>query len=108
MDKTARIRDLNDAFRQSFVGGKVMLTQGVDGLSDSDKMALLAKVRTFDDFNRDNDPRGEHDFGNVGLSGHRFFFKIDYYDASLEFGSEDPSDPSKTTRVLTLMLAQEY
>jgi hypothetical protein len=108
MDKTARIRDLNDAFRQSFGGGKVMLTQGVNGLSDSDKTALLAKVRTFSDFNRDNDPRGEHDFGNFQLGGHRFFFKIDYYDASLEFGSEDPSDPSKTTRVLTVMFAQEY
>jgi hypothetical protein len=43
MDKTARIRELNDALRQSFVGGKVMLTQGVNGLSDSDKMSLLAK-----------------------------------------------------------------
>jgi hypothetical protein len=108
MDKTARIRDLNDAFRQSFVGGKVILTEGVDGLSNSDKMGLLAKVRTFSDFNCDNDPRGEHDFGNFQLSGHRFFFKIDYYDANVEFGSEDPSDPSKTTRVLTIMLAQEY
>ena len=108
MSKTARIRDLNDAFRKSFVGGKVMLTQGVDGLSDRDKTALLAKVRTFDDFNRDNDPRGEHDFGNFQLGGHRFFFKIDYYDTGLEFGSEDPSDPNKTTRVLTVMFAQEY
>ena len=26
-------------------------------------------------------------------------FKIDYYDASMEFGSEDPADLSKTTRV---------
>lgn len=108
MDKTARIRELNDAFRKSFASGKVMLTQGVDGLRDADKTAVLAKVRTFDDFNRDNDPRGEHDFGNFEFAGQRFFFKIDYYDASLEFGSEDPSDLSKTTRVLTVMLAQEY
>jgi Protein of unknown function (DUF3768) len=89
-------------------GGRVVLTQGVDGLNDNDKMVLLAKVRMFDDFNRDNDPHGQHDFGNFQLSGHRLFFKIDYYDASLEFGSEDPSDPSKTTRVLTIMLAEEY
>jgi hypothetical protein len=33
---------------------------------------------------------------------------IDYYDATMEFGSEAPADASKTTRVLTIMLASEY
>ncbi|MEZ0085203.1 hypothetical protein ABIF72_007701 [Bradyrhizobium japonicum] len=31
-----------------------------------------------------------------------------YYDKECEFGSEDPADPEKTMRVLTLMLAIEY
>ena len=30
------------------------------------------------------------------------------YDASMEFGSEDPADLSKTTRVLTIMLAEDW
>jgi hypothetical protein len=37
-----------------------------------------------------------------------FFLKIDYYDPSSQFGSEDPSDTGKTTRVLTLMLNTDY
>ena len=68
----------------------------------------IRKVATFDDFNADNDPHGEHDFGSFDLAGDKFFWKIDYYDFTLEFGSDDPADPSKTTRVLTLMLAAEY
>jgi hypothetical protein len=34
--------------------------------------------------------------------------KIDNYDPTLSGGSEDPSDPAQTVRVLTLMLADEY
>jgi hypothetical protein len=60
------------------------------------------------EFTDDNDPYGEHDFGSFGLCNRKFFWKIDYYDPQLEYGSEDPTDPQKTTRVLTLMLAEEY
>jgi hypothetical protein len=31
-----------------------------------------------------------------------------YFDAAMEFGSEDPAYPAKTARVLTIMLASEY
>jgi hypothetical protein len=34
--------------------------------------------------------------------------KIDYYDPSMEFGSEDPSDNTKTCRVMTIGLASDY
>jgi hypothetical protein len=49
----------------------------------------------------------QHDFGSFEMVGRKFFWKLDYYDAAMEFGSEDPSDPEKTTRVLTLMLAED-
>ena len=105
---TARIRELNDAFRKTFVGGRVMLTAGVNALPDADRAALLDKVRTFDEFTKDNDPHGEHDFGNFVVGSVTYFFKVDYYAPDMEGGSEDPADPEKTTRVLTIMRADEY
>ena len=42
------------------------------------------------------------------VEGERLLFKIDYFDRSLTGHSADPADPSITTRVLTIMLAEEY
>jgi len=83
-----------------------VLTAGVSALPSDVRAMAIRKVATFDAFSADND--GEHDFGTFDLAGHKFFFKLDYYDPALEFGSDDPADPAKTTRVLTLMLAEEY
>jgi hypothetical protein len=103
-----RIRVLNDNFRTTFVGGQVVLTSGVSELPIDVKAKLLLMVMTFDTFTKDNDPYREHDFGHVELSGETFYWKIDYYDVDCRYGSEDPSDPEKTNRVLTIMLAAEY
>jgi hypothetical protein len=102
------IRALNDAFRWTFAGGKVMRTAGIAALPDAVRAAVFDGVRKFDAFTAENDPHGEHDFGSFEVDGRKIFWKIDYYDAAMEFGSEDPTDPSKTTRVLTVMLASEY
>lgn len=68
----------------------------------------MATVRSFTAFTRDNDPHLEHDFGSFEVRGEKLFWKIDYYDLDLTYGSEAPEDPSKTKRVLTIMLASEY
>jgi hypothetical protein len=106
--KPDRIRVLNDNFRSTFVGGRVVMTQGVEALPVDNKVKLLAAVRSFNDFDKDNDPYGEHDFGSIELENQTWFFKLDYYSKNMEGRSEDPSDQSKTARVLTIMRADEY
>jgi hypothetical protein len=103
-----RIRVLNDNFRSTFTGGRLLLTAGVSELPIDVKATALLRVKAFTDFTMDNDPHGEHDFGSFEIVGQTFFWKIDYYDAACEHGSEDPGNPDKTTRVLTIMLAEEY
>ena len=69
---------------------------------------ILEAIRTFDTFTEDNDPYGEHDFGSVEVSGDKFFFKIYYYDPTMERHSDNPTDPQRTLRVMTIMRAEEY
>lgn len=111
--KVARIRELNDAFRKFPWGGRsalgrTVVTAGIEALGPKFVLNVLNAVAGFDQFSGDNDPYGEHDFGNFEIEGEMVYFKIDYYDAACVYGSEDPSDPTKTTRVLTVMLASEY
>lgn len=106
--RSARIRELNDRFRQTFIGGAVVTTPGVLALGRHDVAAILKRVREFDEFTEENDPYGEHDFLSFAYGEHTIFAKLDYYDRAMEQGSEDPADPEKTTRVLTILLAEEY
>ena len=105
-----RVRELNDAFQKSLdpALGNMAMTSGVSSLPSDVRAMAIRKIATFDAFTAENDPHGEHDFGGFDVVGRRFFFKIDHYDSSLEMVSGDPADPVKTTRVLTLMLAEEY
>lgn len=107
-EPSRQIAALNDAFRTSFNGGILVLTAGIQVLPEEVQVEILYKVRTFNDFTSDNDPHGEHDFGSLTVRGHRVFWKIDYYDLSMEYHSEDAADSAVTQRVLTVMLAEEY
>ena len=107
-DTAARIRELNDAFRQGTGEGQVFVTAGVNEEGLEFVAAAMIGVREFSDFSQDNDPHHEHDFGALDVLGEKVFWKIDAYDQDLKYGSPDPTDPSVTTRVLTIMLASEY
>ena len=107
-EERRQIAELNDAFRTTLIGGNVIVTNGILALSEDDQTAILTAVRCFDTFTPDNDPYGEHDFASLDCCGRRIFWKIDYYDPALAFHSENPADSSKTRRVLTIMLVDEY
>jgi len=106
--KAARLRALNDQLRTTFVGGAVMITQGIEAIPIPKRRRILQQVRSFDAFTEDNDPHGEHDCAILEAEGERIMFKIDYYDREVSFHSPDPSDSAVTTRILTIMLASEY
>lgn len=103
-----RIQELNDQFRRTGHGGRQFITPGIQEMGLLAVVTIRQLVANYDAFCEDNDPYGEHDFGNLTYQNEKIFWKIDYYDTTLSAGSPDPTDPAVTTRVLTIMLAQEY
>ena len=124
-ERTARIARLNDRARQAMgVACTAVATVGFQSLPEADQSQVRELIETFGAFDEDNDPHGERDFGAVYQLGdgrwttdrprvrdderERVFWKLDYYDRDLQFGSEDAANPAVTRRVLTIMLADEY
>lgn len=103
-----RIRALNDQLRRNLTTGIAVITSGVAALGIAAVERIVKTIAVFDDFHHADDPHQEHDFGSFEAEGATIFFKIDYYDNSLSCHSPDPSDPSLTQRVITIMLAEEY
>jgi hypothetical protein len=76
---------------------------------DAENIALILDVvRTYDRFDEDIDPYGEHDMGRFTVRGEEYYWKIDYYDRNLDYHAPDPADPEVTTRVLKIMRVEEY
>ncbi|AYJ84691.1 DUF3768 domain-containing protein (plasmid) [Sphingomonas paeninsulae] len=118
-ERTARIAALNDALRENIhqIGtNRILMTQGIAALIGDttlfrgfrQRAELIVLIREFNTFAAENDPYSEHDFGSFVFLETECFWKIDYYDETMEFGSEDPAIEEKTIRVLTIMTAREY
>lgn len=107
-NRPALTAKLNDQLRRKGEEGKVFITRGIQALGCETAVQIVAAVREFDEFTPYNDPHSEHDFGTVCFGAHTIHWKIDYYDPSPTYVSEDPADESKTCRVLTIMLSQEH
>ena len=108
--KIEQIRSLNDQLRQNLRTGAetAVITIGVAALGDEAVARIVKTIAVYDDFCHENDPWEEHDFGAFEADGHKIFFKIDYYDPTLTYCSNDPADATITQRVITIMLAEEY
>lgn len=116
------IARLNDLARKAMgVAGIAVATSGFRALDTRDQSRVRELIETFDAFTPDNDPHGERDFGAVyqdsrerwttrrpGECRETVFWKVDCYDLSMEWASDDPANPAVTCRVLTIMLAGEY
>lgn len=119
---TQRIQAKNDVFRKAVMfapqpDGKAVMTPGVANLGSMVCAWIYKQIAEFDNFNEDNDPYEEHDFGSVTVAVsnlmttgepemRQVFWKIDYYeDADMEFGAEDKLN---CYRVLVIMLSDEY
>ena len=72
------------------------------------RYCILRAVRLFDDFTEDNDSYGEHDCAIVSCEDYRALFKIDCDNPTLQHHSEDPADPNKKVRVMTVMFPEKY
>ena len=97
------IAQLNDRLRKTGEGGTFVITRNVTGLAGVNAQELVTELANYDDFNDDNNPHGERDMGRFKLFNANLYFKIDYFDPDLNFGSSDPTDPGVTHRLLTIM-----
>lgn len=114
-ERTARIRVLNDALRTTsdpigalIINGSLVVTAAVAQKGNPFLDHAVDAVRRFSAFTPDNDPYGEHNMAFIEVDGETIFFKVDYYDRTLEWHSPDPADAGLTRRVLTIGLAADY
>lgn len=108
--RLATIARLNDRCRQGLDRtARIMVTRTCLGTfaCDDGAMEIVVQARLFAAVRRHvftDAEAAERDRGNFEFEGTTVYFKIDYYDAALEYGSEDPANASMTRRVLTIMI----
>jgi len=102
-----QIRALNDELRRNLGRDSQLafMTPGIAALGPETVGQIVKTVSVYDDFCHANDPHEEHDFGSFEAAGQMIFFKIDLYE---EPDVKNSNGEPVVTRVLTIMLAEEY
>ena len=113
-DHLARIAELNDRVRLGLDrDARVVMTATClaalagDGRRSSEAIAQAAVLAAIRRYAFASEAGPERDRGEFTLGATTIRFKIDYYDRSLDWGSENPADPSVTVRVMTIMLPED-
>lgn len=111
-EKKARIRELNDDLRKQLQArnGKISVRGSLmEEVHDGERIRkIMYAIAAFDDFNEENDPHQEHDYGRVSVDGDEFMFKIDYYSLDEAHLSPNPEDPNVTIRVMAVFYSSDY
>jgi hypothetical protein len=108
-EKLAYLRENNDRFRRTFIGGAVIVSEGFAALDDELKSDILWRIRNFDNFeaNEDWDPENEHAYLALEYRGCRIVMLIDYWSRDMTSYSGDPYDPKETQLVMTIKFEDE-
>lgn len=111
--RLASIAHLNDRCRHGLDRtARIMVTRSCLGTfaSGDGAMEIVVQARLYAAIRHHvfaDAGAAERDRGNFEFEGTTVYFKIDYYDAAFEYGSEDPADASITQRVLTIMVRED-
>ena len=110
--RLATIARLNDRCRQGLDRtARILITRACLGAFADNRTAeivaqaeILSALRGYQFREAEAD---ERDRGSFEYRGTTIYFRIDYYDAAMEYGSEDPADASQTRRMLMIMLRED-
>jgi methyltransferase (TIGR00027 family) len=97
------VRRLNDRLRQTFTGGRMVVSPGVLGLPAEARSSVLDRVRTFDAFEPENQEL--RDFGKFRFGGVSYCFELE---RSRLADDRDFGDGRVSSRVMTVMRYDEY
>jgi hypothetical protein len=108
-EKLAYLRQTNDKFRRTFIGGAVIVSEGFAALDEELKSDILWRIRNFDDFqaNEEWDPENEHAYLALDYRGCHIVVLIDYWSRDMTSYTHDPYDPAETQLVMTIRFEDE-
>ena len=112
-----KVAEQNDAFRRHVclgspwpedmqpLVGKLNITDNVLVRGPLFTKTCLRSTGFHASFPKDADPKGLHASGTFRICDVDVWWKLDCCNPAYERGSADPADPSRTARVLTIMLS---